>query len=113
MPFIDREKNREYQRKWVQAKRVTNPHSERRAALRKKVSEYKLLHGCARCGYRKSARALDMHHRDHEGGKGGSENGISMLVKRSFSWARIESELAKCEVLCSNCHREEHDPDLD
>jgi hypothetical protein len=29
---------------------------------------------------------------------------ISQMV-RSYSWDKIKAELAKCELVCSNCHR--------
>jgi hypothetical protein len=39
---------------------------------------------------------------DHLGEK--SYN-VSDAIARVLSWARIELEIAKCEVVCANCHR--------
>lgn len=33
------------------------------------------------------------------------EKEISNLICRNASWETIEKEIAKCQVLCSNCHR--------
>lgn len=55
---------------------------------------------CARCGYAKSPRALTFHHPGHK----------SFAISRSpQSWAKIKAELAKCQLLCLNCHAEIHD----
>lgn len=30
---------------------------------------------------------------------------IAEMVRSEFSWPRIEAEIAKCQILCANCHR--------
>jgi len=30
---------------------------------------------------------------------------VSRLVTQGYIWKRVEEELAKCIVLCANCHR--------
>jgi len=30
---------------------------------------------------------------------------ISKMVARSWSLAKIDAEIAKCELVCANCHR--------
>jgi len=30
---------------------------------------------------------------------------ISHLVRKAFSWSTISSEIAKCDLVCANCHR--------
>lgn len=57
---------------------------------------------CEACGYKKSLRALVFHHRDPK------------LKEFSFSSAgvsfeRAVEELKKCDLLCCNCHAEEHE----
>lgn len=42
---------------------------------------------------------LQFHH------LGNKKASVSALVAGGASWARIEAEIAKCEVLCANCHR--------
>jgi len=33
---------------------------------------------------------------------------VSNLIGGRYSIDRIKKEIKKCDVLCSNCHREEH-----
>lgn len=57
---------------------------------------------CLHCGYDRSVWAMDFHHRDP-------------LVKDfrigygTKAWAKIQTELDKCDLLCRNCHFEEHE----
>ena len=76
-----------------------------RVARVKYVQEYKLAKGCDRCGYSKSALALDLHHKS---GKEGVESCISRLTARRVAWQRLYNALELCEVICANCHRELH-----
>lgn len=75
--------------------------AERRRLLRERAIAY--LGGCCRiCGYDKWPSAFDFHHLDPRG----KDFTISEAMT---SWERIKPELDKCELLCSNCHREVHD----
>ena len=62
---------------------------------------------CSRCGYDKCVEALDFHHINPK-----EKDGVlSRYSRRVFSPATkdlIDREVEKCEVLCANCHREEH-----
>ena len=60
---------------------------------------------CERCGYNRCLAALDFHHRDRSTKKFSLSGGN--LTNRD--WANITAELAKCNLLCSNCHRETED----
>jgi hypothetical protein len=57
---------------------------------------------CIRCG-ENHPRCLDFHHREPYA----KEDLVSRLVKRA-SKDRILKEIAKCDVLCANCHRKHH-----
>ena len=58
---------------------------------------------CLKCGYDKCPGALDFHHRDS------SEKEFAIGHKgRIRSWDKMKPELDKCDLLCANCHREEH-----
>ena len=78
---------------------------EETKAIRKhknKCRAIQLLGGkCQRCGYNKCIAALDFHHKDGEE----KENNIGTIIQ---TWSKVAKELHKCELLCSNCHRELH-----
>lgn len=59
--------------------------------------------GCAKCGF-SDGRALDYHHVDPKT-KDGS---VSEMIGWAYSIEKIDAEIEKCIVLCSNCHRIEH-----
>lgn len=59
---------------------------------------------CCVCGYNKSIRALEFHHINSNE----KDFNISKSKLKTFNDS-IKSELDKCILLCSNCHREEHD----
>jgi hypothetical protein len=58
---------------------------------------------CSRCGEARPA-CLDFHHLD------GSmkEHNISTMIGKHHPKERILNEIAKCVVLCRNCHAVEH-----
>jgi len=60
------------------------------------------------CGYDKNIAALDIHHKDPTLKK-------FRLDIRNLSNRKMEdilNEFKKCVILCANCHREIHHPDL-
>ena len=57
---------------------------------------------CQKCGYNKTFEALVSHHINP------SEKEFTIAYHCNASWQRIKKELNKCELLCSNCHREIH-----
>lgn len=60
---------------------------------------------CIKCGYNKNISVMNFHHpngRDIEHGK----------VIQRLGWEDFLKEIDKCVVLCSNCHQEEHHPEL-
>ena len=63
------------------------------------IKHYKETHPCLRCGL-EDWRCLDFHHRDRETKSFSiGHSGMSRSLKR------IQDEIAKCDVLCANCHR--------
>src|SRR5579859_1731039 len=67
------------------------------------VSEYKKTHPCVRCGESEPC-CLDFHHVDPSK----KFRVIGGMADRGFSIKKIIAEIAKCEMLCANCHRRLH-----
>ncbi len=59
---------------------------------------------CERCGYDKNLAALHFHHRDP----------ATKRFPLSTAWKMpdedIKREIIKCNLLCGNCHTDEHWP---
>lgn len=73
-----------------------------RQKLKDKSIEYK-GGKCVLCGYDKSKWALDFHHQNP------NEKDFNLASYKTLKWENIKNELDKCILLCSNCHREEHE----
>jgi len=67
------------------------------------LSDYKSSLGCAKCGNKKHY-VLDFHHIDPKQ----KLFNISSKFSSDIESEIIKEEIAKCVVLCSNCHREFH-----
>jgi len=66
--------------------------------LKKRLSEIKESSGCVDCGV-KNHIVLDFDHLSDK------KYNVSRMIHDGFSWAAIKKEIAKCEVVCANCHR--------
>lgn len=83
---------------------MSNSESVIRTQKRNKLRAIEYLGGkCSLCGYSKCSAALDFHHlepllKEHD----------PSHVVRCWSWEKAKSELDKCILVCSNCHREIH-----
>lgn len=64
---------------------------------------------CDICGYDKNISALEFHHLDDDN----KESEISRFRCWESSLQRYEEEIDKCALVCSNCHREYHNPEHD
>jgi len=62
------------------------------------MQAYKLRHGCANCGYNEHPAALQFDHID----RSSKEANVGQMS--SYSRERMKKEIAKCRVLCANCH---------
>ena len=69
-------------------------------AWQKWLRNYKSTKSCVDCGYDKHIEAL---HFDHLPGVD-KKFCISRVVNSSRSRAEVEAEIAKCEIVCANCH---------
>lgn len=84
----------EQQRKLVAANQL------QREQKKKWLRDYKHARGCKFCSETEPC-ALDFHHRDR------LEKIIELgqAVHARWSISRLLTEIAKCEVVCANCHR--------
>ena len=91
-------------RKWQakNKKHVYDYATERKKTALNRVLAEKAARGCLRCGER-DPRCLDFHHRDHTS----KVAEVSRLI--GHKPATLDAEIAKCDVICANCHRKEHD----
>lgn len=70
------------------------------ARLRAALNTHKLTTGCMDCGYRANVAALEFDHRPGEVKLFTLGNGASLRQSIQVIWA----EVAKCDVVCANCH---------
>lgn len=75
--------------------------SLRRAMKKQAVKE--LGGKCMKCGYDKCIDALVFHHTDPSQKEFGLAQGGTC-----HTWQEYLKEARKCELLCANCHAEEH-----
>jgi hypothetical protein len=85
MPYADPQKQREFQRDWK--RRTKEWFWELKASLK-----------CERCSFSHPA-AMHFHHRGDD--KAGE---VGRMATQNFNREVILAEIAKCEVLCANCH---------
>ena len=102
---------KEYQKKWYAVpenreshyRAVRKSEKERVKRIKKWVDDYKTTRGCKNCGYKEQSCALDFDHRDGEV----KLFNVAAAIHRG-SIKRVQEEVAKCDVLCANCHRIRH-----
>lgn len=76
----------------------------KRYRIKKEMVEYKGGE-CEMCGYQKSLRALQFHHKDPSK-KDFNIGGITAMNEN------VKKELDKCILVCANCHSEIHDNNM-
>lgn len=82
---------------------VTEKIKKRQQEMRVWFQELKTKYSCSICGENHPA-CIDFHHLNAKD----KEMDVSQAIKWGWSKQRIESEIAKCITLCSNCHRKLH-----
>ena len=99
MPY----KNPEKQRQYLKTHYQLNSAQYKLSAKTSKEKRRQIIHKhkdvpCADCGMKYPYYVMDFDHmRDKE---------FNVALKKdSVSYARLEEEIAKCEVVCANCHR--------
>ncbi len=82
--------------------------AQKKRGLSRKLNFVRKLGGkCSNCGYSTNIAALAFHH------LGGKEFQLDMRSLSNRQLEPILKEVAKCTLLCHNCHAEVHNPDLD
>jgi hypothetical protein len=101
----DREDKRAYDREWyrLHSEQVRVRNAEQRRTIRQWYVEYKETLCCQQCGENHPA-TLVFHHRNQLE----KEFSIAEAVHDGWSVARIQQEIKKCDVLCTNCHKRIH-----
>lgn len=72
----------------------------RRIEVKTKIHEYLSNHPCVKCG-ENGVPCLQFHHLDP------SKKSFNVADCKDRSWRLVQLEIAKCEVLCANCHAKE------
>lgn len=80
---------------------------KRKANYRELLNNIKTQAGCVGCGENHVA-CLEFHHRD----QAQKAFTISIAVARTWPLQSILAEVAKCDVICANCHRKHHYDEL-
>lgn len=71
-----------------------------RQAINREVVQPCKMHPCADCGQTYHPFVMDFDHV-----RGVKTRNVSQLVARCAAPATILAEIAKCDLVCSNCHR--------
>lgn len=113
MPYKDPEEqaryNKRYQKKYYIARKAKDPgfykgrNKKRQQEIARWWQEYKSTVKCTNCPEDHPA-CLDFHHRYPLD----KDTEVSYMVVQGCARERILKEVAKCVVLCSNCHRKLH-----
>ena len=90
-------------KRWKCAECISDYSYEYRRKQKQRCVDYK--GGCCmKCGYNASNHALHLHHRVPE------EKSFDLSSQNlAKSWGKLKDELDKCDLLCMNCHFEEHE----
>lgn len=107
MPYKDKEKQREAQLKYWHSQSLTEKRDSASAKRKRDIQawyqEYKTTLKCSHCPENHPA-CLDFHHVN----PGEKELTVSTMAGHGRSIQKILEEIAKCIVLCANCHRKLH-----
>lgn len=105
MPYKDNEKRKELQRAWYQRNKEHHAAKakEHRNEVQTWLRTYKSSLKCERCGEDHPA-CLQFHHSDPST----KDSSVREAVRNNCSIEKLKEEIAKCEVLCANCHFKEH-----
>ena len=89
MPYSDPQKQRDFQKNWKRQKKLWFQ------KLKSKLE-------CSQCGFSHPA-TLQFHHKNDD-----KTDTVSRMVNKNSNVETIMAEIAKCDVLCANCHAIHH-----
>lgn len=108
MPYKDRAKQLAAQKKHYQenkasyAARSRKTMNKRRKELKAITDEIKGSTPCQDCGIKYHPYVMEFAH------NGDKVDGVSRMVNSGIALERIMTEIAKCDIVCANCHRIRH-----
>lgn len=77
--------------------------------MRRKLKLIEEMGGkCQICGYDKNISALEFHHKDP------TQKDFQLDARKmsNTKWETLVEEAKKCDLVCANCHREIHHPEM-
>lgn len=102
---MTKEQKQEYERNWYRTTGKQKRIDANNRWAQKKLEEFREIKKnlkCNRCPENHIA-CLEFHHINPS-----TKEGDLGTLARRYSTKRLKEEIAKCEVLCANCHRKEH-----
>jgi hypothetical protein len=82
--------------------RRSSPKQRLRLQIQNYVTEYKERTPCIDCKMKYPAHVMDLDHV-----RGEKLYALALIHNQpDITWAKLHTELAKCDVVCANCHRE-------
>lgn len=105
MPYKNKEAQKRSQAEYYQKNKAIYQQKDRDRIERNRkwLAEYKATCKCCECPESRVA-CLDFHHVD----PATKVMNVCEMVNNRYSIQRIQEEIAKCIVLCANCHRVNH-----
>jgi hypothetical protein len=103
MPYKDKSRQRQAQSDWYHKNKdsISKKRKQNKQESKRWVYNYKLRHSvCAECKVSYPPHILDFDHIKDK------SFGISRALQLGTSLEKIKKEIAKCEIVCSNCHRQ-------
>ncbi len=91
------------QRRYYEANRARYraANDQKRAEIAAFLKAYKEASPCEDCGVSYPAHVMDLDHRPGE-----DKVCEPAKLSSSGSWTKVHAEIAKCDLVCSNCHRQ-------
>lgn len=96
---------REYKKKWVKTAKGKASHAKQSKRRGREIKLWLLKQiGCNKCKYceEKHPACLDFHHRNAD------EKRFVIASNKKKNKDVLLEEIAKCDVVCANCHRKLH-----